>query len=177
MGKVGRNEQCPCGSGRKFKHCCLVKQQAGMQQQQPQSPGEAMRVSLMKEIEAAQELAVARKLKIRELGVFILLSTEEGDGWLLEITDSDCVRFAEGGELLEVPIDENPETIEINWSHTYDFKDKCFTTTSYADKAATPYPSYPAQEITAAIRRMIKKFPKEMLNKVHIDPEKQEADS
>jgi hypothetical protein len=21
--KVGRNEQCPCGSGRKFKHCCL----------------------------------------------------------------------------------------------------------------------------------------------------------
>jgi len=21
--KVGRNEPCPCGSGRKFKHCCL----------------------------------------------------------------------------------------------------------------------------------------------------------
>jgi preprotein translocase subunit SecA len=20
-GKVGRNEQCPCGSGKKFKHC------------------------------------------------------------------------------------------------------------------------------------------------------------
>lgn len=23
--KVGRNEVCPCGSGRKFKKCCLVK--------------------------------------------------------------------------------------------------------------------------------------------------------
>ncbi len=23
--KVGRNEPCPCGSGRKYKHCCLIK--------------------------------------------------------------------------------------------------------------------------------------------------------
>jgi len=22
--RVGRNEPCPCGSGRKFKHCCLT---------------------------------------------------------------------------------------------------------------------------------------------------------
>lgn len=21
--KIGRNEQCPCGSGKKYKHCCL----------------------------------------------------------------------------------------------------------------------------------------------------------
>lgn len=21
--KVGRNETCPCGSGKKFKHCCI----------------------------------------------------------------------------------------------------------------------------------------------------------
>jgi hypothetical protein len=24
-GKVGRNERCPCGSGKKFKHCCLLR--------------------------------------------------------------------------------------------------------------------------------------------------------
>jgi SEC-C motif-containing protein len=23
--KVGRNEPCPCGSGKKYKHCCLAK--------------------------------------------------------------------------------------------------------------------------------------------------------
>lgn len=23
--RVGRNEKCPCGSGKKFKKCCLVK--------------------------------------------------------------------------------------------------------------------------------------------------------
>lgn len=24
--KVGRNEKCPCGSGRKFKNCCMEKE-------------------------------------------------------------------------------------------------------------------------------------------------------
>jgi preprotein translocase subunit SecA len=23
FGKIGRNEQCPCGSGKKFKRCCM----------------------------------------------------------------------------------------------------------------------------------------------------------
>jgi len=23
--KVGRNDACPCGSGKKFKHCCAAK--------------------------------------------------------------------------------------------------------------------------------------------------------
>lgn len=27
MEKIGRNEPCPCGSGKKYKKCCLVKQQ------------------------------------------------------------------------------------------------------------------------------------------------------
>ena len=25
MAKVGRNDTCPCGSGKKFKHCCESK--------------------------------------------------------------------------------------------------------------------------------------------------------
>jgi tetratricopeptide (TPR) repeat protein len=28
MAKIGRNEPCPCGSGRKYKHCCLQQQEA-----------------------------------------------------------------------------------------------------------------------------------------------------
>ena len=26
--KVGRNDSCPCGSGKKYKKCCLLKAQA-----------------------------------------------------------------------------------------------------------------------------------------------------
>ena len=25
IGRVGRNDDCPCGSGKKFKKCCMVK--------------------------------------------------------------------------------------------------------------------------------------------------------
>lgn len=25
LGKVGRNKLCPCGKGRKFKHCCMPR--------------------------------------------------------------------------------------------------------------------------------------------------------
>lgn len=25
LGRVGRNDPCPCGSGKKFKKCCLLK--------------------------------------------------------------------------------------------------------------------------------------------------------
>jgi tetratricopeptide (TPR) repeat protein len=28
MAKIGRNEPCPCGSGKKYKQCCLAKNQA-----------------------------------------------------------------------------------------------------------------------------------------------------
>ncbi|MCP4388788.1 MAG: zinc chelation protein SecC, partial [Gammaproteobacteria bacterium] len=26
MGKIGRNDPCPCGSGKKYKRCCLGKE-------------------------------------------------------------------------------------------------------------------------------------------------------
>jgi len=26
VGRVGRNEPCPCGSGKKFKKCCLTSE-------------------------------------------------------------------------------------------------------------------------------------------------------
>lgn len=29
MSKVGRNDACPCGSGKKFKKCCEAKQAGG----------------------------------------------------------------------------------------------------------------------------------------------------
>jgi hypothetical protein len=30
MAKTGRNDPCPCGSGKKFKRCHEVKQQSGL---------------------------------------------------------------------------------------------------------------------------------------------------
>ena len=42
MMKVGRNDPCPCGSGRKYKHCCLRKDEArpGARGASSEQPGE-----------------------------------------------------------------------------------------------------------------------------------------
>ena len=144
MGKIGRNQPCPCGSGRKYKHCCLPAQQAGTAGQ----PDQSDEVSLMAAIEKTQGLAVEKKVTFQELGVFLFFSDHEGDAWLLEITESDAVQIAKGGERLDVPIDENPETIEINFSHTFTLRDRQFFLTAYADKAETRLDKRPPSRFT-----------------------------
>lgn len=44
MGSTGRNDPCPCGSGKKYKRCCLEKEQRGTSPQSGQSgaPGIAI---------------------------------------------------------------------------------------------------------------------------------------
>lgn len=32
VGKIGRNAKCPCGSGKKFKYCCLPNAKQGVAQ-------------------------------------------------------------------------------------------------------------------------------------------------
>ena len=173
MGKIGRNEQCPCGSGKKYKHCCLLKEQAGVTPT-PANPQAAMKISLNSEIEAIVEAAKEKKQKIKELGVFILLSTTGGDAWLLEISDSDAVQLASNGEPLEVPIDENPETIEINWSHTFDLSNKEFELIAYSDQSKSVMANYPTREVSASIKRIKKRFSPDVLDRVHVNPADQE---
>lgn len=166
MGKIGRNQPCPCGSGKKYKHCCLTAQQAGA----IGSPVNQMKISLLAAIEKVQSLAVEKKASFQELGVFLLYTDHEGDAWLLEITESDAVQIAKDGEPLAAPIDENPETIEINFSHTFAIRERQLYLTSYADKAETLLDKAPTQQIHAAIRRLRKRYPKEMLERMHVEP-------
>lgn len=169
MAKIGRNNPCPCGSGKKYKHCCLPARLAGAQG----SPTNQMKISLMAAIDKVQALATDRKVAFHELGVFLFYSDQEGDAWLLEITESDAVQIARDGERLEVPIDENPETIEINFSHTFALRDRQLFLTAYADKSETRLDRAPAQQIHAAIRRLHKRYPKEMLERMHVEPHEQ----
>lgn len=141
------------------------------------SPEEAMKISLLSEIEAIVAVAGEKRQKIKELGVFILLATANGDAWLLEITDSDAVQLASNGEALEVPINEQSDTIEINWSHTFNLSKKVFELTSYTDKSVTVMEDYPAKEVNASIKRIKKRFPSEMLDRVHMDPPPEQEQS
>jgi len=55
MAKPGRNDPCPCGSGNKYKKCCLPKQQA------------AEREGLLEAEARRAERAAAERLRAREL--------------------------------------------------------------------------------------------------------------
>ena len=164
MAKIGRNQPCPCGSGKKYKHCCLPLEQAG----RTPSPMAKMKISLIAEIEKIQRAAADTKARLRELGVFIFFSMENGDAWVLEVSDSDAVQVAAGGQALEPPVDENPETIEINWSHTFALRERKLFLTDYADRTETELAGAPTQQINAAIRRIMKQYSPELLSQVHV---------
>jgi hypothetical protein len=174
MGKTGRNELCPCGSGRKYKRCCLRQQTAGG----TVSPMRRLKISLMEEIERIRQTARDGSETVLELGVFILWSNKAGDAWLLEITDGDAVQVAWAGEPLPIDIDENPETIAIQWSHTFAIRDRKFCLNSYdKDKGETYLEEVPVKRIHAAVRRIRKKYSAEQLSRLHVEtpPQSQAA--
>lgn len=173
MGKIGRNEACPCGSGRKFKRCCLGKQQTASSNL---TEVQKTQISLQNAISTIQKAASQGVQKVHELGVFVLFSTTGGDAWLLEVTDSDALQVAADKEILTVDFEENPETIEINWSHTFEIKDRQFLITAYKDKKVEIIENYPTHPIRAAIKRIKKKYSPELLESVHLDQEQTPRD-
>lgn len=128
-----------------------------------------LKISLMAEIERIRQAASDGRETVLELGVFILWANRAGDAWLLEITDNDAVQVAGGGEPLPIDIDENPETIAIQWSHNFAIRDRKFYLTSYDDKGETCLEEAPAKRIHAAMRRIRKKYSAEQLSRVHVD--------
>jgi len=168
MAKIGRNEKCPCGSGRKYKHCCALNPQV---KERLATPEEQMKISLMSAVEDISLAAEQQRPVLKELGVFILFATAEGNGWLFEVTQSDCVQLVREKERLPVPIDENPQTIEIEWSHTFEIVNKEARLTTYRGRTTKTLVDCPVKELSASIRRIKKKIPPEMLKEIHVDPD------
>jgi hypothetical protein len=165
MAKIGRNNPCFCGSGKKFKKCCLGSGAT--------SPVRAVIPSITVEVKKIQESAVAKKAAVLTLGVFVLFSTTSGDAWLLEVTDMDAIQVAQGGEKLAVEIEENPETIEINWTHKFEVKNKKFILTSYKDKSEEIREDYPAHTILSTVKKILSRIPPEMISTIHLDNEEE----
>lgn len=159
--KIGRNDPCFCDSGKKFKKCCLGT--GASAQARPALP------SIKTEVEKIQENAVARKAAVLTLGVFVLFSTPSGDAWLLEVTEMDAIQVAQGGEKLAVEIEENPETIEINWTHKFEVKNKKFILTSYKDKSEETKEDYPVHSIISTVKKIRSRIPSELISTIHLD--------
>ena len=171
MAKIQRNQSCPCGSGKKHKHCCLVLQQAG----HAPAPVQRIKVSLLGEIARIQQDAVECKARVYQLGVFIFFSMENGDAWVLEATDSDAVQVAVQGRSRKPPVIEDQERIVVDWTHNFALQDKHLVMTGYSDGTEQEIIAAPTGRINAALRRITKQYSKELLNKVHIRDEEDSA--
>lgn len=163
--KIGRNDPCFCGSGKKFKRCCL-----GTGANAPARPALP---SVKMEVEKIQASAGTKHAAVLALGVFVLFSTTSGDAWLLEVTDMDAIQVAQGGEKIAVQIEENPETIEINWTHKFDVKNKKFILTSYMDKSEEVREDYPVHSILSTVKKIRSRIPAELISSIHLDNEEE----
>ena len=123
----------------------------------------------MSAVEEISHAAVEGRHVLKELGVFVLFATGNGNAWLFEVTQADCVQLVQNYERLRIPIDENPQTIEIEWSHTYKVVNKQVELTAYSDRIVTKLEDCPVKELSASIRRIKKKIPPEMLKDIHIE--------
>ncbi len=163
MAKLGRNNPCPCGSGQKYKRCCLKKQTNGEKIIAP-----AKKITVTEEVGILQRAAVNKEETMKIIGVFIFFSTATGDAWLLELTDLDAVIVAKSGEKIDTEIIENAETIEVNWTHRFKIKNKNFVTTAYANNEIETYDNYPTPTINSAIQKMQKIFSRQLLDSIHV---------
>jgi tetratricopeptide (TPR) repeat protein len=64
MNKPGRNDPCPCGSGKKYKKCCLSRDEAARPRVAAENPGEKFVAELRPDLDEA----VDRVLEKMELG-------------------------------------------------------------------------------------------------------------
>jgi hypothetical protein len=165
MANIGRNEACPCGSGKKYKNCCardpalIAAELSALEAQTP---------TLSAEIAKLRDKVSERSVVMWTRGVFVFFSTEAGDAWVLEASGGDALQVAAAGQPIEVDVVQTADAIELTWSHQFSIR-KDFTVTDYADQIRTIYSSYPAARIRALLTRARSSLPPEVLANIHID--------
>jgi tetratricopeptide (TPR) repeat protein len=91
MVKPGRNDPCPCGSGKKYKKCCLAKEEAAEREQLAEA--EARRA----------ESAAAHRLHLQEMraAMATLSYAEDADEDELTIASNAAADLVRAGKLEE----------------------------------------------------------------------------
>ncbi len=167
--KIGRNDACPCGSGKKYKRCCAGKSVTSADPIRQEESKPQKRTTLGEVISSMQQRAAEKKEMVQQIGVFLLYADGNGDAWVLELTDSDCIQIAAEGEPLDVPLEEDEETIIIDWSHQFSFKNKALQIISYKDKKTEILAAAPSQQLFAIRRKILKKLSPDQIDQVHLD--------
>ncbi len=131
MAKTGCTSPAPAVPAQVQHHCRTAAQMG-----QPAASSESrMKTSLMAAIETIQVTPRPTRPPSANWACSSY-SDAAGDAWLLEITESDAVQVARR-RAAHAAHRRNPETIEINFTHTFALRDRQLVLTAYADKAET----------------------------------------
>ncbi|MDH4318817.1 MAG: SEC-C metal-binding domain-containing protein [Desulfobulbaceae bacterium] len=163
--RVGRNDRCPCGSGRKHKYCCLPR--LGKTPAVPARAGKI--VSLLEAVGVIRQCAVERCPRIIELGVFVLYSNKKGDAWLFEVTDRDCVRLVLNGEIQEVSIKQDHEIIEIDYQYSFDERDGRLVLSGYENNEEVIFRQVTTKRLVEVFKRIKAKCSPELIAGLHLE--------
>ncbi|MFC1707826.1 SEC-C metal-binding domain-containing protein [Planctomycetota bacterium] len=87
MTKIGRNAPCPCGSGKKFKKCCLPLQQKAEKQQPPPDATPPVRVQFDDDLDELDEVPTVSYAKKHRLPWLPVVGCDDAPlcpacGWL-----------------------------------------------------------------------------------------------
>ena len=97
MAKLGRNDRCPCGSGKKYKSCCLTKDEAAEREQ-------LSKAQVGRDERAAEKRQSLRQ--VREAMLAKLAGAEDLDDDADELMDASnaVVDLVHAGKLAEAEI-------------------------------------------------------------------------
>lgn len=123
-----------------------------------------------------RQCAVERCPRIIDLGVFVLYSDKKGNAWLFEVTGRDCVRLALNGEIQEVSIEENPQTIEIDYQYSFVERDGRLVLSGYENSDEVIFRQVTTRKLVEVFERIRAKCSPELLAGLHLEKSQTETE-
>jgi len=163
MSKPGRNDPCPCGSGLKYKKCCLPVQESKAQPPEPSQQETLIR----DEVRQLQAQAAAKRPGYKLFGTLFFFATERGDAWLLELTEQDALKVASDGTPLPVKIEESEEDLQIGWTHNFEVDQGRLQTRAISGGNTETIYNSPITVIKDIQKKFRRKFSEKELQRIH----------
>ncbi|MFQ5751423.1 MAG: YecA family protein [bacterium] len=116
--RIGRNDPCSCGSGQKYKKCCMAEDKMEIRTKDE--------INIQKEAEYIINRALHGDARIVKLDSLLFFSTETGDTWLLDTDDNLALYIMKDFDVQQYIINETSKNYSIEWKARYQIKGNAF---------------------------------------------------
>ena len=142
--QIGRNEPCPCGSGKKYKKCCMASNESEIRTQE--------KINIQQETKYIINCALQGDARLVQLDSLLFFSTETCDAWLLNTDDDLALCLLRDSEEQAYVINETPKNYSIEWEASYQIKGNAFIVCKKSGQVRTIV-GYPTKEIRRLSRK------------------------